>query len=162
MKNIYTLVGLLSLFLLNACSSSTPEPVLLTVMLNAGENINPSKLSRANPVVVRLYQLSAIEDFKAAQVLDLYQIDTKLLASSLLHKQNLGSVLPNEKKSFQLSIQPGTKYLAVFSQFSNYPQSKSKAWLDISNIDELASITLSIESLSVNMQPVLVEGFWSW
>jgi len=162
MRNIYAIVGLISLFLLNACSSNTPEPTLLKLTLNAGEKINPSQLSSANPVVLRLYQLSAIEDFKSAQVLDLYQEDAKLLASSLLYKQSIGSVLPSEQRSLQLSIQPGTKYLAVFSQFSNYPQAKSKAWLDITNIDELASITLSIESLSVNMQPVLVESFWSW
>ncbi len=129
-------------------------------MLNAGENINPSSLSSANPVVVRIYQLSAIADFKGAQVLDLYQKDSELLAQSLLHKQELRSVLPNEQRKLQLSIQPGTKYIAVFSQFSNYAQAKNKAWLDVSNIDELASITLSIESLSVNMQPVLVESFW--
>lgn len=162
MKNLYAFMTILSLFFLNACSSSTPEPILLTLTLNAGANINPSSVNPTNPVVLRLYQLSAIDDFKSAQVLDLYQKDTKLLASSLLHTQNIGSVLPNEKKSFQLTIQPGTKYLAAFTQFSNYPQAKSKAWLDVSKLDEIASITLSIESLSVNMQPVLVESFWSW
>lgn len=163
MNYIYPLLCLICVSFLTACSSNNaPEPIPLTLVLNAGENINPSELSSANPVVIRIYQLSSIDDFKNAQVLDLYQKDTQLLANSLTKKQNLNSVLPKEQRTLPLSIQPGTKYLAVFAQFSNYPQAKSKAWLDVSKIDELASITLSIESLSVNIQAVLTDSFWSW
>lgn len=162
MNKYCSLIVIASLLMLNACSSSAPEPKPLTVIIYAGESINPSDLSPGNPVSLRLYQLSAVKDFQSAQVLDLYQQDTKLLANTLLYKQNIGGVLPKEQRILELNIQPGTKYLAVFAQFSNYPQAKSKAWLDISKLDELASVTLSLESLSVNAQPVLVESFWSW
>ena len=155
-------LALFSLFILNACSSSAPKPEPLTVLVSAGVNINPSVQSASNPVSLRVYQLTSIEDFQSAQVLDLYQHDTKLLAKSLLYKQSVQGVLPKEQRTLSLSIQPGTKFLAVFSQFSNYPQAKSLAWVDISQLEDLASVTISLEALSVNVQPILVESFWSW
>ncbi len=150
---------------LSACSmfgDSTPKETPVKLSISASDNINPSQLSKANPVVLRFYQLSAIEAFESAQVLDLYKQDSTTLADALIKKQTISSILPNELRQITLALQPNTKFLAVFAQFSDYSQAKTKAWLDISKIDDLENITLSIESLTINMQEATEDSFWSW
>jgi type VI secretion system protein VasD len=153
---------LLIAFLLTSCSSNQPEPIILNLVINASDDINPSPFSAANPVVINLYQLTALDDFNSAQVLDLYQQDTKFLAATLIQKQNLYSFLPNEQKTISITIQPTTNFLAVFAQFSDYSQAKTKASVNISKIEDIESISLTIASLSVNLQPTIIKSFWSW
>jgi type VI secretion system protein VasD len=136
------------------------EPIALKLVIKASDNINPSQVSVGNPVVVNLYQLKSLDAFKSAQILDLYEKDTSILAKDLMSKQILGSVLPKEKREIALSIDQGTKYLAVFVQFSNYSQAKARAWLEIKEIDDIEQINILIDSLTVNIEPVIEESFW--
>lgn len=162
----YCTVMYCSALLISGCSvfsgSDEPEPTFISTILTAGESANPSKLSNANPVVIKLYQLNSIDTFKSAQVLDLYQQDTKILADSLIKKKTLSSLVPKEKRNLNIELLSGTKYLAVFVQFSNYSQAKTRAWLDVSNLDDVKNVTISIDSLTVNMQSIPQESFWSW
>jgi len=151
----------------SACSVFSSEeqeedPIQLKLLLKAGDNINPSQVSKRNPVVVNLYQLKSIDAFKSSQILDLYEKDISIIADDLVNKQILGSVLPQEKRAVALAIEQGTKYLAVFVQFSNYSQAKAKAWLEVKEIDNIEQIIISIDSLTVNIEPVIAESFWSW
>jgi type VI secretion system protein VasD len=136
------------------------EPVVLKLVLKASDNINPSQASTGNPVVVNLYQLKNVDAFKSSQILDLYEKDTSILAKDLVSKQILGSVLPKEKREITLSIDQGTNYLAVFVQFSNYSQAKARAWLEIKEIDDIEQVNILIDSLTVNIEPVIEESFW--
>lgn len=166
MKHFLSTLLCCSVLLLSGCSvfsgSDEPEPIYISTILSAGENANPSQLSTANPVVIKLYQLNSIDTFKSAQVLDLYQQDTKVLADSLIKKKTLTSLVPKEKRNLNIELLSGTKYLAVFVQFSNYSQAKTRAWLDVSNLDDVKNITISIDSLTVNIQSIEQESFWSW
>jgi len=165
-KHIFSTLLCCSALILSGCSvfsgSDEPEPVLISTILSAGANANPSQLSDANPVVIKLYQLNSVDTFKSAQVLDLYQEDTKVLSDSLIKKHTLASLVPKEKRTLDIELQAGTKYLAVFAQFSNYSQAKTRAWLDVSNLEDVKNITISIDSLTVNMQTIEQESFWSW
>lgn len=152
------------LLLLSACSTlfgpDEPEPVTYALDLKAGNNINPSQLSQANPVVLHLYQLSDVAPFNNAEVLDLFQQDAKTLSASLIHKSSFGSLLPGETRKVQLEVKPGTKYLAVFAEFANYGQAKAKTWVDISKLEDIESFSLSVDLLSVNLQAVVDDSWW--
>jgi len=167
-KYFNTLLVFVFLFLttvtLSACSSSSEEedPIEVKLLLKASDNINPSQVSKRNPVVVNLYQLKSADAFKSSQVLDLYEKDISILADDLVNKQILGSVLPKEKRAITLAIAPGTKYIAVFVQFSNYSQAKAKAWLEVKEIDDIEQVNISIDSLTVNIEQVIEDSFWSW
>jgi len=167
-KHLDTFLLFVSLLLttatLSACSSSNEEadPIEVNLLLKTSDNINPSQVSKSNPVVVNLYQLKSIEVFKSSQILDLYEKDISILADDLVNKQIIGSVLPQDKRTITLAIAPRTKYLAVFAQFSNFSQAKAKAWLEIKKIDGIEQINISIDSLTVNIEPVIEESFWSW
>jgi len=154
-------------FLTSSCSvfssSDEEEPAVeLKMLLTASDNINPSEVSDGNPVVINLYQLKSVEAFKAAQVLDLYEKDISILADDLVKRQVLASVLPKEKRTLMLAVAPGTKYLAVFVQFSNYSQSKATAWLELNEPDDIERVDVSIDSLTVNIESVVEDSYWPW
>lgn len=90
-KFFFTTVLCCSVFFITGCSVFSgldePEPIYISTILSAGEHANPSKLSTANPVVIKLYQLNSIDTFKSAQALDLYQQDTRVLADSLIKRK---------------------------------------------------------------------------
>lgn len=166
-KHLNTLLLFVSLFLmtvtLSACSvfsSEEEEPIEVKLVLKASDNINPSQMSKRNPVVVNLYQLKNVDAFKSSEILDLYEKDISILADDLVSKQVVGSVLPQEKREIAFAIAQGTKYLAVFVQFSNYSQAKAKAWLELKEIDDIEQINISIDSLTVNIELVIDESFW--
>ena len=119
-------------------------------------------MSKGNPVVVNLYQLKGVEAFQSAQILDLFEKDSSILAETLVKKQILASVLPEEKRTQTLAIAQGTKYLAVFVQFANYSQAKAKAWLEIKELDDIEYVTISIDSLTVNIESRVEESIWPW
>ncbi|MCJ8318838.1 MAG: type VI secretion system lipoprotein TssJ [Colwellia sp.] len=159
-----TLLLLLALSM-SACSvfsSTEPEPVELKMILQASDNINPSDVSNANPVVVNLYQLKSIDAFQSAQILDLFEKDISVLADDLVKRQTLASVLPLEKRVTTLAVAQGTKFLAVFVQFSNYSQAKTRAWIEIKDVEDIEHVTISIDSLTVNFESVKEDSFWPW
>jgi len=153
---------------LSACSvfssseEEEEEPVELKMMIKASDNINPSDMSKGNPVVLILYQLKSADAFKSAQILDLFEKDSLILAEDLVKRQSLASLLPEEKRSETLAIAQGTKYLAVFAQFSNYSQAKAKAWLEIKELDDIEHVTISIDSLTINIESTVEDSIWPW
>lgn len=84
------------------------------------------------------------------------------MATSLIKKQSIASILPNEQRQITLDVATEAKFIAIFAQFSEYSQAKTKTWLDISKVEDLENITLSIESLTINMQTPAEDSFWSW
>ena len=137
-------------------------PVELKALISAGDRINPSGSNNANPVVLNLYQLKSIDAFESAEVLDLLLKDNAVLAKDLIKKETLPTLLPDEKRTTSIAIDNATRYLAVFGQFSNYSQAKTKAWVEIKVIDDIERIDISVESLTVNITSVVDDGFWPW
>jgi type VI secretion system protein VasD len=143
-------------------SDDIEPPVELKTVISAGSNINPSDNNNANPVVVNVYQLKSTRAFESAQVLDLLLKDTAVLAEDLIRKDTLDTVLPADKRTISLAIDSSTQYLAVFGQFSNYSQAKTKAWVELKELDDIEHINISVESLSINITSVEDEGIWPW
>ncbi|MBW3696943.1 type VI secretion system lipoprotein TssJ [Vibrio sp. T187] len=121
------LVLLAFTFLLTACSS---DPVAVvtqhTFTVKADTTINQYNDDQANPVVVRLYQLTDQQLFKQLPFIDLYNNDLQLLAANLVSKQVLPVVLPNSTQELTLDINKNTQYVAALVEFADYQNSTTK------------------------------------
>ncbi len=96
-----------SMFFIESCSCGHS---ILGWPLKADATVNQYNDDQANPVVVRLYQLTDQQLFKQLPFIDLYN-DLQLLAANLVSKQVLPIVLPSSEQKLTLNINKNTQYI---------------------------------------------------
>lgn len=153
-------VSLMCLMILTACSSDpTPTITQRSLTVTADASVNPSATSKANPVVVRLYQLKDQQMFKQLAFIDLYNNDVQLLAANLISRQVLPVVMPDSKTSQTIDIDKDTQYLAVLAEFSNYQDGEAKAVSTLPTEDD-QYLQISLNDDAVTIEVITPESSW--
>jgi type VI secretion system protein VasD len=126
---------LLAVFIcaLGACSSSKSRVggVLnldtdLKLTLKVASDINPDDNNRPSPVFVRFYQLKSTTAFEKADFIDIYERDKEIFGGDIINKQTLKPLVPGEMRTERLVLEPGTRAIAIYAEFSQYPGSHYK------------------------------------
>ena len=151
---------LAALFALVGCSSG-PTPVLspYTLTIATDATVNASENNSANPVVVRLYQLTDVQLFKQLPFIDLYEQDLELLSANLVSKQVLPIVLPNSKTEHTIDVNQTTQYIAVLVEFVDYQNGVTKAFSTLPAEDE-QFLQLNIEGVNASLNVITPESSW--
>ena len=154
-------IGLLILALILGGCSSAPEPNMSPFSLNikADKTLNPSASNKANPVIVRMYQLTDTQSFEQTPFIDLYEKDSQILGANLISKQILPVVVPNSDTSKVININKSTQYVAVLVEFVNFKDSETKSFSAVP-IDEDQFLRLSISKSKVSLETVTPESSW--
>lgn len=153
---------LLSLCLMiTACSSSDPAPVVTqySLTVKADTTVNQYNDAQANPVVVRLYQLTDQQLFKQLPFIDLYNNDLQLLAANLVSKQVLPIVLPNSEQKLTLDINKNTQYIAALIEFADYQNSTAKTVL-MMPADPEQTLELTITGKKAELASIQPDSSW--
>ncbi|MEZ8629761.1 type VI secretion system lipoprotein TssJ [Vibrio lentus] len=153
---------LLSLCLLvTACSSSDPAPVVTqySLTVKADATINQYNDDQANPVVVRVYQLTDQQLFKQLPFIDLYNNDLQLLAANLVSKQVLPIVLPSSEQKLTLDINKNTQYIAALVEFADYQNSTTKTVLMMPS-DPEQTLELTITGKKAELAVIQPDSSW--
>lgn len=153
---------LLSLCLMiTACSSSDPAPVVTqySLTVKADTTVNQYNDAQANPVVVRLYQLTDQQLFKQLPFIDLYNNDLQLLAANLVSKQVLPIVLPNSEQQLTLDINKNTQYIAALIEFADYQNSTAKTVL-MMPADPEQTLELTITGKKAELTSIQPDSSW--
>ena len=153
---------LLSLCLMiTACSSSDPAPVVTqySLTVKADTTVNQYNDAQANPVVVRLYQLTDQQLFKQLPFIDLYNNDLQLLAANLVSKQVLPIVLPNSEQQLTLDINKNTQYIAALIEFADYQNSTAKTVL-MMPADPEQTLELTITGKKAELASIQPDSNW--
>ncbi|MDN3630884.1 type VI secretion system-associated lipoprotein [Vibrio lentus] len=153
---------LLSLCLLiAACSSSDPAPVVTqySLTVKADATVNQYNDDQANPVVVRLYQLTDQQLFKQLPFIDLYNNDLQLLAANLVSKQVLPIVLPSSQQKLTLDINKNTQYIAALVEFADYQNGTTKTVLMMPS-DPEQTLELTITGKKAELAVIQPDSSW--
>ncbi|RTZ14495.1 type VI secretion system lipoprotein TssJ [Vibrio aquaticus] len=150
----------LLLLTLVGCSSD-PVPVVsqYTLAVSSDNTINPSDNNQANPVAVRLYQLTDAQMFNQLPFIDLYSNDVTLLSANLVSKQILPMVMPETKVTQTLDINSTTQYVAVLVEFIDYQNSEAKAYSTLP-LEEDQFLQLTIEGATASLNIVTPDSSW--
>lgn len=145
--------GLMALSLLFACAAppEDPVPVNKTLTVQAGPNVNQYN-SSANPIVIRLYQLSGSSEFEAADFWQIFNGDAPELAGIVLDVRSLSPLYPGESRLVALDLEPDVFYLAAFAEFADFGTQKFR---DVVPIDEERldnGVTVSITASGISIQ----------
>lgn len=134
LSRVMALIALLGMSVFMAgCSSSKSRVggVLnldtdLKLMFETASDINPDENSRPSPVFVRFYQLKSATAFDKADFIDIYERDAEIFGGDIVSKQVLKPLLPSVGRTERFVLEPGTKIIALYAEFSQYPGSTYK------------------------------------
>lgn len=120
--------ALASVILMSACKSPPPPPPPTVVRLNVNAlaQVNPDRLGRPSPVVVRVYELKTTAAFDSADFFTLYGHDQATLGPDL-NAKNEFLLKPGESQSVEQAVQPGTKFVAVVAAYRDIERSRWRA-----------------------------------
>ncbi|GLQ32878.1 type VI secretion system lipoprotein TssJ [Litoribrevibacter albus] len=134
------------------CSSNEPIPLIVShqVIISVGDEVNPYGGNKSHPIVLRVYQLSESGTFQKSGFIDLYRNDIEVLGGSLVDLHNVQPLVPGEQHTLTLDIHRQSQYLAVFAEFANYDNAKSKDVIKLPQDNE-AQLVIRVSGLSVSI-----------
>ncbi len=133
-KSAALLIFFINVFLLSGCQTVGKTLNLdtdVTLTFRASANINPDNSRKPSPLFVRFYELKSKDIFEKAEFIDLYERDNELLANDLVSKKELKRLIPGEIREDTFILNPDTKYIALFSEFYRYSDSKYRAIVSV-------------------------------
>ena len=138
---------------LAACAAEpeAPMPVNKTLSVQAGPNVNQYN-NAANPVVVRLYQLSSRSEFEDADFWQIFNNSSPDLAGVVLDQRSLSPLYPGETRLVAFDLEPDVFYLGAFAEFADYETQRfaHAVPIDAETLDE--GVTISVSSSGVSVQ----------
>ncbi len=149
----------LMLLTLISCSSSKSRVggVLnldtdLKLTLQISSDINPDDNNRPSPVFVRFYQLKSTTAFDKADFIDIYERDKEVFGGDIVSKQTLKPLVPGETRIERLVLEPGTRAIAIYAEFSQYAGSTYKVTFPVTEnnvIRNAETVQISGRTLSL-------------
>ena len=130
-----------------------------SLTVKADATVNQYNDDQANPVVVRLYQLTDQQLFKQLPFIDLYNNDLQLLAANLVSKQVLPIVLPSSEQKLTLDINKNTQYIAALVEFADYQNSTTKTVLMMPS-DPEQTLELTITGKKAELAVIQPDSSW--
>lgn len=103
-----------------------PDPTVIDAQVVASLQANPDARKRPSPVMVRIYELKARNQFDAADFISLFERDKDLLGSELVVRDEF-VLRPGETKELKRQPQADTKFLAVLVGFRDLEKARSRA-----------------------------------
>ncbi|WP_245982806.1 type VI secretion system lipoprotein TssJ [Trinickia fusca] len=144
------LLALIALSLASCATSPPKAPPATQFTLNASPKLNPNVEGRPSPVIVRIYQLAARDDFDRAGFFDLYDHDKDVLGGSALARTDI-AIRPGEQLHFSHQLDPKTRNVAVMAAYRDIEAAHWRAVADISAPGTHAlSVALGASSVAIS------------
>ncbi len=123
---------LLTILFLGCSSAPTFNKITfpITVAISTDNRLNLAD-QVANPVGIRVYQLTKSETFESAEFIDLFQNGRDVLADELVKHSRLYPVMPDTTKLYDFDILPEVRYLAVLIELTHFDQSEHRAIVEL-------------------------------
>jgi type VI secretion system protein VasD len=147
------------LFAVGGCSSSKSRvggvfnlDTDLKLTFQVSSDINPDDNNRPSPVFVRFYQLKSATAFDKADFIDIYERDKEIFGGDIVNKQTLKPLVPGETRTERLVLEPGTRAIAIYAEFSQYAGSTYKVVFPITEnnvIRNAETVQISGRTLSL-------------
>ncbi len=111
-----------SLLTLVGCSTVSPYSDLtkLDLSLEGSSQLNPDLNNRPSPIVLHLMELKHPVAFENADFFTLYQRPREALSPDLIAIEEI-ELRPGEKRELKLTVQEGSRYVAVLAAYRNLP-----------------------------------------
>lgn len=139
---------LVSVVLLNGCAVANyvVDPYT-NIRFQASDNINPDASGRASPLVIRIYELRAVDTFRSAGFFDLYDEPEGVLDTDLLSMDEV-VLRPELVERLPRTLNEKTRYIGIVAAFQNIDEAEWKMILDASPRG-YKDITIAVDGLAM-------------
>ncbi len=103
-----------------------PEPAALFGRIEAAADLNPSVSRRPSPLLLRIYELKALDAFLRAEFMALYQADAATLGADLVARDEM-MVAPGQSLRYNKALDPQTRHIAVFAAYRDVERATWRA-----------------------------------
>lgn len=139
---------LVSVVLLNGCAVANyvVDPYT-NIRFEASETINPDASGRASPLVIRVYELKAVDTFRSAGFFDLYDEPEAVLEDDLLAMEEV-VLRPELVELLPMVLDRKSRYIGIVGAFQNIDEAGWKMILDASP-KGYKDITIAVDGLTM-------------
>lgn len=141
-------LAIIAIFLMASCGLSFKVVDTMELTLEATDNVNPDINGRPSPLVVKVYELQEVSNFKNADFFQLFDDVDSILGSDLLDKKeyelSVGQSIVIEKELVE-----GVSYIAVFASYRDVNKAK---WKDSIKLLDRHSHRLNIRFLKTGIR----------
>lgn len=124
------------------------KPPRVDITIQTSNYVNPDRVGRPSPIVIRLYQLKVDTAFNNANFFALYDSDKDILGDDLVKVEEMeiapGKTITLPRKKFAME----TKMLGVLAAYRNLDNAKWRATVR-TPINRKSKITIRLEELTV-------------
>ncbi|RJE76201.1 type VI secretion system lipoprotein TssJ [Pseudoalteromonas citrea] len=163
------IILILTCLLLASCSGGDAlqrYSLPIKLQMETNEQLNWAN-NTANPVAVRIYQLTKKDRFSQNDFITLFNDDTAVLAEQLIEKKRFYPVMPSSTKEITVKLLPGVRYLAVLVEFTEYEAGATKALIELpEDVSNDTQLWLGINGTGVKFNEIpeesLLDNLFSW
>ncbi len=139
---------LMSVVVLSGCAVANyvVDPYT-NIRFEAGKTINPDASGRASPLVIRVYELKAVDTFRSAGFFDLYDEPEAVLEGDLLAMEEL-ILRPDLVEVLPMVLDKKARYIGIVGAFQNIDEAGWKLIMDASP-KGYKDITVSVDGLGM-------------
>lgn len=147
-------LGLASLIvsaaIMAGCASGPPAPARVKAEIAAAATVNPDRRGRASPVVIKFYELKTRTAFDGADFFSLFERERDTLSAELLAVEEI-QLAPGDKRSFERTLQPGTRFVGVVAAFREIDRAQWRATIAVTPA-KLNTLTIALDGTRATIE----------
>ena len=123
-------IALLAAVAIAGCASSLPngeqplrEQTALDITITAEPDVNPDDRGRAAPILVRVYELKATDNFANADYFSLHNSDKKTLDGDMLARDEF-IMRPGDRQLIRRQSNPAMRAIGVLAGYRDLPNAE--------------------------------------
>jgi type VI secretion system protein VasD len=120
-------------FLVSGCSTTKRALGMVSkidITIKAKKDVNPDAQGNPSPVLVRFYELSAVDNFRTADFAALVNNEQTAIGNEIIERDEF-ELKPEEHRSFVRRVKPDTRYIGILAAYHNAANIKWRAVLSL-------------------------------
>ena len=144
--------------IVSGCASSLPsgeqpprEQTTLDITITAASDINPDDQGRAAPILVRIYELKAPDNFGTADYFSLHNSDKKTLDGDMLVRDEF-IMRPGDSQVIRRKSNPNMRAIGVLAGYRDLPNSEWRAIHKVAAAPEASWLRVVVPNNKLKLQ----------
>lgn len=148
------LSGFVALIGLASCAQmkQKPEeqPIKIVGDIRAASNLNPDRTGRPSPVVIRVFQLRSLQQFRNAQFDDIYYRATTTLQPDLVDSAQEMVIRPSERRPYRWDVNKDTRFIGVIAAFHRLSNADWRTFIELPPDQTDVPLRITLDGLAVS------------